>query len=183
MKKQLTQERLKSLLEYSSETGEFRWVNSNQPALNGCVAGHISKSIGYRFIGVDGYLYLAHRLAWLYVYGVFPSQNIDHIDRNKDNNSMANLRLATQAENALNSKNRSTNKSGYRGVSWCGRTSKWRATVTTNGKQKSLGRFKEMKEAVSAYNEFAKQHHGEFANVEAFAAQELGVVFYDLDAR
>ena len=183
MTEKLTQERLKQVVSYCPESGEFTWMGARPSTPLGEIAGHTSKKTGYRLIGIDGDLYLAHRLAWLYMHGEFPPASIDHADRDRANNAFANLRAATQSQNAFNSPARSTNRSGFKGVSWCARTSKWRATATINGKQRSLGRHKELKSAVDAYITFAKANHGEFTQVEAFAASELGVVFYDLEPR
>jgi hypothetical protein len=174
MTTKLTQERLKQVLNYEPESGNFTWKSARSSVLIGEIAGHTSKQTGYRLVGVDGSLFLAHRLAWLYVHGEFPSASIDHVDRNRLNNSIGNLRTATQSQNAFNSPARSTSKSGFKGVSWCHVTSKWRATATINGKQKSLGRHKELRNAVSAYNRFAQANH------EAYACTDLNVTFYDL---
>ncbi len=178
---QITQERLKQILNYEPDSGVFTWKIVRPLSLIGEIAGHTSKQTGYRLIGVDGYLFLAHRLAWLYMHGEFPRASIDHADRNRTNNSINNLREATKSQNAFNSPSRSTSKSGFKGVSWCSKTMKWRATATINGKQKSLGRHKELSNAVSAYNKFAEENHREFTQVEAYAAQELGVRFVDLE--
>lgn len=174
MTKKLNQERLKQVLKYEPESGVFTWKCVRSSALVGCVAGHTSKQTGYRIIGVDGCLFLAHRLAWMYMHGEFPPNSIDHIDRNRQNNSICNLRPATQSQNAFNSTARSTNKSGFKGVSWCSSTRKWRSTAMINGKQKSLGRYTEIEDAASAYKAFSEVNHGDYA------ATELGVTFYDL---
>lgn len=159
----LTSERLKSLVSYDEASGDFLWNRKRGGAKASRHAGHVSKQTGYRLIGIDGYLYLAHRLAWLYMHGEFPGQSIDHIDRNRDNNAKNNLRLATQAQNAANSKARSTSKSGVKGVSWCSDTNRWRATITHDGRQKSLGRYVDMDSAISAYQAEAIRLHSSFA--------------------
>lgn len=86
----LTVERLRELLDYDPETGVFRWKEPRRKCRVGEVAGSLRKD-GYVKIQVDGRFYQAHRLAWLCVYGVWPSA-IDHIDGNRANNAIANLR-------------------------------------------------------------------------------------------
>jgi hypothetical protein len=162
--------RVRELLHYDAEMGVFAWRSDGREA--GCVA-----PTGYVLIGIDGDLYLAHRLAWLYVTGQWPILRIDHIDRQKANNRFANLREATAAQNAANSGPRSTNRSGFKGVSWDKRNRKWRATITVDGRQRSLGRHVRLEDAVSAYATEAKTVHG------AYACTELGVTFYDLAPR
>lgn len=175
MKKLVSSEYLRSVLAYDESTGDFRWKDQ-LPNVKSLVAGHLTKKTGYRVIGLDGRLYLAHRLAWLYMHGEFPDKAIDHIDRNRDNNAKANLRLATPSENAANTGLRATNKSGFKGVSWCATTEKWRATITYNGKQKSLGRHLCRESAMAAYQTEALRLH------PAYAATDLGVRFTDLEA-
>lgn len=88
---------------------------------------------------------------------------IDHIDGNRYNNKKSNLRLCSNAENNRNTSKRITNKSGYKGVSWEKRFSRWRATITFEGKQIHLGTYKDITEAAIAYDKKAKELFGEFA--------------------
>jgi len=98
----LTQEELKRVLRYNHETGIFIWIKSVAKRMSeGDVAGNLDPA-GYIRIRYKGCLYRAHTLAWLYYYGEFPCMDVDHIDCNKTNNSIANLRLATKHENATN---------------------------------------------------------------------------------
>lgn len=108
----MTPERLRELLAYESETGEFVWLGGR---VRGRRAGCQTKD-GYRYIRIDGKNYYAHRLAWLALYGEWPSKQIDHRDGNRGNNRIANLRLATAAENAQNRVAYRNNKSGLIGV-------------------------------------------------------------------
>jgi hypothetical protein len=142
-------EELKRNLNYDQETGEFTWKVSNNNRIKiGERAGYISKKNGYRQIKVNKKLYMAHRLAWLYVYGELPKKEIDHIDHNRDNNSINNLREASRRENSRNTKIRSDNYSGVTGVFWNKNTFKWQVRIyDLNGMNKHVGFFEDFHEA------------------------------------
>lgn len=154
----LTQKILKHFLSYDSKTGVFRWKEQRGRVSINEVAGSITNH-GYIQIRLLGKMYSAQRLAWLYVYGDFPNLSIDHINRNKTDNMISNLRLATKSQNAQNTTICSINKSGYKGVSWCKRENKWRACIKLNGKYKSLGYHLTKEQAYSKYVEAAKTIH------------------------
>lgn len=158
----ITQEELKQNLKYDPETGIFVWiVSSNGRIQIGDVAGGIDGK-GYSHIQIYRKLYRSHRLAWLYVYGKFPSHALDHIDGNKTNNKISNLRECTLSENSKNIKMNKNNKSGFKGVSWSKCANKWMATGKIDGKPHYLGLFINPEEASNAYQEFSKQYHGDF---------------------
>ena len=152
-RKQLTQQQLKELLNYEKDTGIFTWKN---PRANRCKPGDIAGAInrGYLLIGitVDGIalLYGAHRLAWLYEYGRFPNKDIDHINHDKSDNRISNLREVNHITNMKNQKIRSTNKSGFTGVSWDKNLKKWRAMITVNRTNMHLGCFTDKNDAIEA---------------------------------
>lgn len=157
-------ERLREQLEYNPESGKFFWrVCRSGVRRAGIEAGCKSLKTGYVFIGIDGRLYLAHRLAWFYVHGAWPDRGIDHINRDRADNRLANIRPADQQQNAANSPARSTSRSGVKGVSWCKSTQMWRATITVNGKQKTIGRYESISDAAAAYQQEAMHAFGEFA--------------------
>lgn len=115
----LGQEQLKEMLEYNSTTGEFIWIERKQGRKFRQPAGRIKKSDGYREIGINGHLHLAHRLAWAYVYGDFPEGEqpfIDHINGKKDDNRIVNLKVSSAGENNKNKGMMSNNTSGVTGV-------------------------------------------------------------------
>ncbi len=146
MKKKLTQERLKEVLDYNSETGIFVWkerINcaGYRVSCSGKKAGCLGIDSGYRFIGIDRELYREHRLAWLYIYGYFPEHQVDHIDQIRHHNWITNLREATNACNGQNCKILKNNKSGITGVAWKKDRKKWRARIEFNKKQIHLGYF------------------------------------------
>lgn len=146
----LTAERLRELTEYFPETGLFRWsVSSARRIKVGDVAGCLNGS-GYRVIKVDGKNCPAHRLAWLYVHGQWPKADIDHIDRNRSNNRISNLREATRTENNQNTSKRRDNTSGHVGVTWDKVRQRWRVQIRHLGRNIYLGLFIDIKDAVAA---------------------------------
>ena len=106
---------------------------------------------------------MAHRLVWLYVYGKFPSNAIDHINTIGNDNRFSNLREVTNSQNQMNRKNQKNNTSGYKGVCYEKLTNKWRATIGLNNKLKSIGNFDTKEEAAEAYRKASALLHGEFA--------------------
>ena len=154
--------RLKEIYEYKPETGDFiQKVRMSMRVKAGDVAGAKSKA-GYIYLSIDGRRYLAHRLAWAYVYGEMPNMSIDHINRNKSDNRIENLRIATSIQNSWNRNETKRSSSGFKGVFWDGHTNKWIARICINGKHKNLGRFQAKEDARDAYVAFAKNAHGEF---------------------
>ena len=135
----LTQERLKEVLHYNPLTGNFTWkVRTGQRIKIGDIAGY-TNSDGYIQISLDGKKYQAHRLAWLYVTGELPPKQIDHINHDKADNRIANLRCTNQAENCKNATKRKDNNSGVMGVSWYKDRQKWVVNIRVNGKRLHLG--------------------------------------------
>lgn len=164
MKKPITAERVRELLDYDRSTGIFTWriSKNNNGALVGDVAGS-PNAHGHIQIGLDGGNFYAHRLAWLYVIGEFPAFEIDHKDLNPQNNAFDNLRQAVNGQNHWNRKAPSTNKSGFKGVCFHKKTGNWRATIVHQGKQHHIGFFKEAIEAARARDAKAVELQGEFA--------------------
>ena len=131
----ITQERLKEVLEYNPETGDFVWCELPRRGVkSGSIAGSKlpnNSGNGYLAIRVDSKLCMAHRLAFLYMNGSLPEkgEQVDHIDGNGLNNSWENLRIVTPAGNLRNQKLYSNNKSGYCGVAWTPENGKWRVRI------------------------------------------------------
>ncbi len=161
----LTQGRLKQLLHYDPLTGAFtRLVWRGGTSRVGTEAGWINQ--GRRHIEWCGRTYHAHRLAWLYVHGIWPLTEIDHINGDPLDNRIENLRLATRSQNNCNSKRRSDNHSGRKGVSWYTRYGLWKATVSVHGKRKHLGYFGSVDAAAEAYAIAARANYKEFALID-----------------
>ena len=159
--KELTAEILRELVSYDSATGEFRWRVKVSNVHAGTIAGSLKVS-GYRALMVDRTLYYAHRLAWLYTYGKWPKDQIDHINGERDDNRLANLREATHAQNGRNIPWNTRNKSGFRGVSWAVRRGKRHAQINITGAVRSLGYFTTPEAASAAYEAKATELFGEF---------------------
>lgn len=106
---------------------------------------------GYRQISIHGVLYYAHRLVWLAEHGVLPAGLIDHINRDRSDNRIQNLRVVSSKENMENTGMYSSNTSGYKGVQWDKRYNKWVAIVNHNGKQVFAGRYESVYDAHQAY--------------------------------
>jgi len=146
----LTQENLKKLFDYAPDTGYFtRLVKVNYNTDIGDIAGSINDA-GYLQIRIDGRIYLCHRLVWLFIYGYFPENSLDHIDRDKTNNRLNNLREVSQTCNNKNSGNLSNNTSGVKGVSSVGGSKTWKAQITVNRRCLNLGRYGNFEDAVCA---------------------------------
>ena len=161
---ELTQARLKELLNYDPETGIFTWRVNRQGICKGRNAGCLHNKGGrtYRAIKIDGVARGAHRLAFLYIYGYMPSV-VDHVDNSPLNNRIGNLRAATPAQNSANSKLSKKNSSGYKGVSLRKRSKKWTSQISAVGHYKHLGSFFTPEEAHEAYRRAAIERSGDFA--------------------
>ncbi len=146
----LTAEKLKRLLNYNPDTGVFTWaLYRNRLALEGDIAGCVHPT-GYVRMHVDGKIHLAHRLAWLYMYGDWPVNEVHHIDGNKENNAIANLADVTCTENMRARGSFKNNTSGVKGVAYHKLKGKWCAAIGIGGKNIYLGYFKEFDDAVLA---------------------------------
>ena len=156
MAKQLDQAYLRSILHYCPDTGVFTWASSRQGILPGRVAGSLAAN-GYINIGIDRKIYFAHRLAFLWMLGKFPENQVDHINRVKTDNRWSNLRDVPQGGGFGNASNRVIGqKSGLpRGVTKYGR--KFRAKIYIAGKHINLGAFSTAKEAGEAYDKAKRE--------------------------
>jgi hypothetical protein len=151
----LTQQRLKEVLHYNPKTGVFTWIKNSNIAS--------SKSPhGYLRVYVDGTSFYQHRLAWFYVNGCWPENEIDHINGVRTDNRINNIRLATRSENEMNTKMRSDNSSGVKGVSWYASRGRWVAEIRLQGKNIWLGQFEELKDAENAIRKARPKIHDKF---------------------
>ena len=160
----LTQARLFEVLFYNSRSGLFYWNLRTRTDLNGKVAGKINPN-GYRQIKVDQRYYYAHRLAFLYMTGRWPTDQIDHKNRIKDDNRWDNLREATPAQNSQNAYKKKVGVSGHRWV-YPRPEGGFAVFVKDHGHQVYLGTFGNKKEAINVAMCAIKQRHGSFAALE-----------------
>lgn len=142
-----TQARLTEVLAYDEATGVFVWRKKRGRQAAGSVAGS-PHNAGYWSIRVDGRPFLAHRLAWLYVRGDWPTE-IDHINGDRSDNRIANLRQVTRQQNCRNAAMRSHNKTGVNGVAYYPRHRRFRVIMSVDGKSRYLGSFKTLEEATA----------------------------------
>lgn len=162
--KNLSLDRVREALNYNPETGVFTWrIRVGKKVRVGSVAGSKTSKGGYVLINLDRNVALAHRLVWFYVYGEWPSEQVDHINGDRADNRLSNLRLANQSQNSCNCRLRKTNTSGYRGVSWSKEKRKWVSRIVKDHKQHVLGYFKSKDEAYYAYLQAADRLHGEYS--------------------
>lgn len=142
--------RARELFHYDAATGLFWWRdNSNKNRRMHTAVGHVIKT-GYRYIVVDGKRYRAHRLAWLYFYGEWPSGELDHINGDRDDNRITNLRIVTRVQNLAN-RVHSNNSNGHIGIRPSRHGTRWRAGFVLAGVRYNVGTFATKAEAISAY--------------------------------
>lgn len=156
----LTADRVRELFHYDPLTGVFtRLRRTSNNVKHGEVAGSLNGK-GYLQIRVDGRVYYAHRLAWLYFHGVWPTDQIDHRNNVKHDNRICNLRESTNSQNQQNRQRaRSDNKSGFLGARWYAPLDKWRASIGINGKNIHLGYFPTAELANAAYVTAKRERH------------------------
>ena len=163
----LTQQELKELLYYNRYTGHFIWKVSRRGRVKvGDIAGNSKINTDgktYRRIGINNESHCSHRLAWLYVYGVFPKDQIDHINGDGTDNRIENLRDVNNSENGKNQRMPKNNKSGCIGVYWHKLRNKWQAEITDNGKKIYLGIYTDYSHAIQARKK-AEKEYGYHAN-------------------
>lgn len=146
---------IKSVLNYEKETGVFTWaVYRNHKALKGGIPGRLDRD-GYLMITVFKKEYSASRLAWAFVNGKFPDEQIDHINGNKLDNRIENLRACTQAQNQQN-------KASV-GVSFNKSNNKWQAQIKKERKNYYIGCFADKDAAIEAYRKKSVDLFGEYS--------------------
>ena len=143
-------EYLNEIFEYDFDNGKLYWKKSGKGIKKSKLsvgAGYINKHDGYVSISVNGTEYKAHRLIWKMFYGYDPKE-VDHINGNRSDNRIENLREVTRSQNSMNQHGVRKNSSGVRGVGWDKFTSKWRVRITKEGKVERLGRYKNLEDAI-----------------------------------
>lgn len=171
-----TPEYLKECLNYDPDTGIFTWKERPREHFDSDASWHMFlgkfakrqagslNSEKYRHIQLGARKYKAHRVAWAISTGAWPIKFIDHINGDRDDNRLVNLRGASNAENCLNAKLSVTNKSGIKGVHWHKAVGKWQAKTSIGGVTVSFGFFIEKSDAAEAIRSARDTHHGVFAS-------------------
>lgn len=156
----LTHERLTSLFEYRPASGLLvRKVTTGSRSPAGQIVGSPVGS-GYLGVSIGRSKYILHRLIWMYVYGAWPDHDIDHINGDKHDNRIVNLRRVTKSENQHNLGLKKTNTSGFTGVrKSSSRKNPWAARITINGKEKYLGCFADKSQAAAAHAAAKRIYH------------------------
>ena len=161
--KELTLDLVNELFRYDKETGDLiRKVSVSSRGKAGDRAGAVNGN-GYYVTTIEGAKYRNHRVIFLMHHGFLPAC-LDHIDTNKLNNRIENLRPATYSQNQYNSGMRKDNTSGVKGVTWNSKSSKWQVQIKYNGKYNYLGLYRTVTEATTAIHKVREQLHGEFVN-------------------
>ena len=175
----LTHKYLLSILDYKKNTGIFVWkVGRRKGQVAGCYASQGRK---YFQITIDGKKYYNQILAWFYVTGKMPKHEIDHKNRNSKDNRFVNLREADDIEQARNhgkykSYSGSSCSSKYKGVRWSKDRARWKAVITINNKQQTIGYFLHEKEAAVRYDEKAFKEFGVFAVLNFSKNERLNIL-------
>lgn len=153
---------VKRRLDYNPDTGIFRWkISPIKRILPGTIAGTENHD-GYRNIEINYIKYAEHRLAWLFMTGEWPDEDIDHVNRIRNDNRWVNLRSAKEVQQHYNKKYKPNKTAGIRGVSLHKPTNRWRARINIDGKTQYLGYFETKEEAQKVYITKAKEIFGEF---------------------
>lgn len=154
-------EKFSGAITYHHESGKFSWKTEsrfNEPFTCNHPGGYLNG-------GFLGKTYYAHRVAWLMYYGEWPENHIDHINGDKRDNRIENLRQCLPSQNQCNKPSQRNSKSGIKGVSWSSRFNRWVAFISLNRKRKNLGYFHTKEDAKVAYDKACLELHGEFANL------------------
>lgn len=163
----LTADYVREVIHYDPDTGNLIWKHRKDKAepwnarWSGKIAGCLRKD-GYITIKLCDHAYRASRIAWLWMTGKSPAEQIDHVDMDRSNNKWTNLRQATRSENACNRKVQSNNKSGLKGAYWDKRSSQWKIDIRKGG-ERFCGSFFTPEDAHVAYCDVARSLFGEFA--------------------
>jgi hypothetical protein len=155
----IDQETVKKLFHYDAESGMLLWRNGNGRNVKPWQEAKASNGQGYYTVKINGTSYRVHRLIWLYVYGNFPDKYIDHKNRIRNDNRLCNLRDVNTTDNAQNISLPNHNTSGHIGVSWIKSHNAWTVFVKVNKKNKWLGYYKNLNDAIAARKAGEKQHY------------------------
>ena len=155
----IDQETVKKLFHYDAKSGMLLWRNGNGRNVKPWQEAKSLNNCGYYAVKIQGKDYRVHRIIWLYVNGKFPDRYIDHKNRIRNDNRLCNLRDVNTTDNAQNISLPSHNKSGYIGVSWIKSHNSWTVYVKVDKKNKWLGYYKNLDDAIAARKAGEKQYY------------------------
>jgi len=158
-------QKLKTIIKYNETTGEFWWLEPKRGRKLDVPAGSVNHK-GYRTISIDGKNYLAHRLAYFYMMGEWPSEYIDHIDGDPHNNKWENLRPVSAQQNAWNKKRKYNSYTGIKGVKKNEWNDTWEVQIWLNDTNHQEGPFYSYQAACKRYDELALKQRGEYHRPE-----------------
>ncbi|MCT8534482.1 HNH endonuclease [Glaesserella parasuis] len=164
--KQIDFSYLRKILDYDPDSGIFHWKTRGNKRIDTRLAGKVAGVTGrdgYKVIRIDGIGYYAHRLAWWHFFQQEIVGEIDHINGQRDDNRISNLRIVSRLHNAQ-MRHRVHSSSGYMGVTWHKRDKKYQASIKSKGKNIHLGYFKSAEEASNAYQVAKQKIDEEFMN-------------------
>jgi len=162
----LTAEEARRLFDYDPDTGRLIWrVTLCNRAVSGRVASTKNDS-GYLMVKVQGRAYRQHRVAWLIMTGSWPAEEIDHINGDRSDNRLCNLREATRVQNAQNTARPRNATNDRRGVIWHKRAKKWVAQISVDGITRYLGTYSDLEQASQVYQDEAKKLRLDFARID-----------------
>lgn len=150
---------IRKLVSYDPDTGSMTWLVTKGRCVKGREVGN-PHSCGYRETHIGGHRIYVHRLVWLYHYGKMPGGQIDHINGDRSDNRIKNLRAVTQQQNSANMRMKSNNKSGYKGVTKYG--NRYIAHIHISGKTSYLGSYDTPVAAHGAYARAAQRAFGDY---------------------
>lgn len=166
-KSKITAEHLRDVWKYDPDTGVVTWAKKTcRKVIAGRPVGSPHNG-GYLHTSQMGEVHLLHRLIWLWVYGEWPPSHIDHVNGDRRDNRLINLRLADPSQNTANQKQRADNTSGVRGVCWSNHRKAWIAQIQWRGRHRYLGQYASLEAASEAYRSAAAKMFGEFVRQEA----------------
>lgn len=161
----LTVSRIREVLDFYPESGELVWIKKiSANTVLGSIAGTVASG-GYMQVGIDKRIYRYHHIVWFLFYGKWPASELDHINGDRKDNRVCNLRESDRSTNLANTKTPANNTSGFKGVLFCRdkKSKRWRACIGVNNKTVHLGYFDTAQSAHEAYATAAVKYFGQFA--------------------
>ncbi len=166
----LTAEYVRQIFDYNPEIGELRWKlrTDLRPCDSARLVGRLAGSVKSDCVNIkiNGKMYKAHRVIFLWMKGEWPKYQCDHVDVETSNNRWSNLREATQSQNQANKRLYKNNSSGLKGVHWRSDVGKYQAQINKSGKRTHLGYFDDPNDGHAAFCRASQEEYGKFARTK-----------------